>query len=49
MTLIFLTILFVAGLLAWLLDLGNVDTGTAVAGTIVAGIGAGLFLGAWTL
>ena len=47
MTLIFLTMLFVAGLLAWILDVGDWDTGTAVAGTIVAGLGAGAFLGAW--
>ena len=46
-TVIFLTMLFVAGLLAWILDLAHWDTPTAVAGTIVAGLGAGLFLGAW--
>lgn len=46
-TVIFLTMLFVAGLLAWILDLANWDTPTAVAGTIVAGLGAGVFLGAW--
>ena len=47
-TAIFLTMLFVAGLLAWILDLANWDTPTAVAGTIVAGLGAGAFLAAWT-
>ena len=45
--LVFLTVCFVAGLLAWILDVGRWDTPTAVAGTIVAGLGAGLFLGAW--
>lgn len=45
--LLFLSVLFLAGLIAWILDLANWDTPTAVAGTIVAGIGAGLFLGAW--
>ena len=47
MTLIFLTVLFVAGLLAWILDLAHWDTPTAGAGTIVAGLGAGVFLGVW--
>ena len=42
-----LTLLAICGLIAWILDLANWDTPTAVAGTIVAGIGAGLFLGAW--
>ena len=45
--LIFLTVLFVAGLVAWALDFGGHDTPTAVAGTIVAGLGAGVFLGVW--
>ena len=45
--LLFLTLLFVAGLLAWILDLARWDTPTAVAGTIVAGLGAGIFLGVW--
>ena len=45
--LIFLTVAFVAGLAAWAVDLGRHDTGTAVAGTIVAGLGAGMFLNAW--
>ena len=45
--LIFVTVLFVAGLVAWILDLNRWDTPTAVAGTIVAGLGAGIFLAAW--
>lgn len=46
-TLIFLTVMFVAGLIAWVADLGNRDTPTAIFGTVVAGLGAGIFLGAW--
>jgi len=45
--LIFLTVLFVAGLAAWAFRLDSVDTPTAVAGAVVAGIGAGIFLGVW--
>ena len=45
--LIFVTVLFAAGLVAWVVDLGEHDTVTAVAGTIVAGLGAGVFLGVW--
>ena len=45
--LLFLTVAFVAGLLAWILDLTRWDTPTAVAGTVVAGLGAGMFLGVW--
>jgi len=43
----FLTLIFLAGLTAWILDLNRWDTPTAVAGTIVAGLGAGVFLGVW--
>lgn len=46
--LLFLTVVFAAGLVAWILDLAHWDTPTAVAGTIVAGLGAGIFLAAWT-
>ena len=46
--LLFLTVVFAAGLIAWILDLNRWDTPTAVAGTIVAGLGAGVFLGVWT-
>lgn len=46
-TLVFLTILFAAGLAAWILDLDNVDTPTAVSGAVIAGLGAGIFLSAW--
>jgi hypothetical protein len=45
--LLFLTVVFAAGLVAWVVDLGEHDTVTAVAGTIVAGLGAGVFLGVW--
>jgi hypothetical protein len=45
--LLFLTVVFAAGLVAWVVDLGEHDTVTAVAGTIVAGLGAGVFLAAW--
>ena len=45
--LLFLTVVFAAGLVAWVVDLGEHDTPTAVAGTIVAGLGAGIFLAAW--
>ena len=45
--LVFLTSLFAAGLTAWLLDFGRWDFGTQLAGGIVAGLGAGVFLGAW--
>lgn len=43
--LVFLTVLFAAGFTAWLLDFGRWDFGTQVAGSIVAGLGAGLFIG----
>jgi hypothetical protein len=46
--LLFLTVVFAAGLVAWVVDLGEHDTVTAVAGTVVAGLGAGIFMGAWT-
>jgi hypothetical protein len=45
--LLFLSVLFLAGLTAWAVDLAHWDTPTAVAGTIVAGLGAGVFLAAW--
>ena len=45
--LLFLTVVFAAGLVAWVVDLGEHDTVTAVAGTVVAGLGAGIFLGVW--
>ena len=45
--LLFLTVVFAAGLVAWVVDLGEHDTVTAVAGTIVAGLGAGMFWAVW--
>lgn len=45
--LVFLTSLFAAGFAAWLLDFGRWDFPTQVAGNIIAGLGAGVFVGAW--
>lgn len=45
--LVFLTVLFVAAVLAWMFDVDRHDTPLLVAGTVIAGIGGGLFLGAW--
>ncbi len=45
--LLFLTVVFAAGLAAWAVDLGEHDTVTAVAGTVVAGLGAGMFIAAF--
>ena len=45
--LLFLTVLFVAGLIAWALDFGRYPTSVILPGAVVAGLGAGLFLGAW--
>ena len=47
-TLLFLSLLFAAGLLAWLLDFPHWDPPLAVAGAVVAGLGCGLFLAALT-
>lgn len=46
--LLFLTVLFVAGLVAWALDFGRYPTAVILPGAVVAGIGAGAFLAAWT-
>lgn len=47
--LMFLTVLFVAGVVAWLTSRAWPwhDTPAAIAAGIVAGLGAGLFLNAW--
>ena len=45
--LLFLTVLFVAGLVAWALDFGRYPTSVILPGAVVAGIGAGIFIGAW--
>lgn len=45
--LVFLTVMFAAGLLAWVLTVDRHDTPLLIAGTVVAGLGAGLFLGVW--
>ena len=45
--LLFLTVLFVAGLVAWALDFGRYPTSVILPGAVVAGLGAGVFLGAW--
>jgi hypothetical protein len=49
MTLTFLTVLYVAGLTAWLLDRRWPwsDTPAFIGGAVVAGLGAGFFLSAW--
>ena len=47
--LIFLTILFVAGLVAWAIDVDRADTPLLVASTVIAGLGSGSFLSAWVL
>lgn len=49
MTLVFLTVCFTAGLVAWLLDVHSADTPRLVAFTVIAGLGSGAFLGAWVL
>ena len=45
--LIFVTVLFVAGLVAWALDFGRYPTSVILPGAVVAGLGAGIFLGVW--
>lgn len=47
--LIFLTICFVAGLVAWIVDVDRADTPLLIASTITAGLGSGAFLSAWVL
>ena len=46
--LLFLTVLWAAGFVAWLLDVGRWPTAVALPGAVVAGLGAGIVLGAWT-
>ena len=45
--LIFVTVLFVAGLTAWVLDFGRYPTSVILPGAVIAGLGAGLFMAAW--
>lgn len=45
--LLFLTVLFVAGLVAWALDFGRYPTSVILPGAVVAWLGAGIFLAAW--
>ena len=45
--LLFLTVMFVAGLTAWALDFGRYPTSVILPGAVVAGFGAGVFVGAW--
>ena len=45
--LLFLSLLFVAGLIAWQLDLDRKDTPLVIVGTVIAGLSAGILLGAW--
>ena len=44
MTLAFLTVLYAAGFLAWLVDLPKYSTTEAAISAVVAGLGAGYFL-----
>lgn len=46
--LIFLTVLYLAGLAVWLIRLDTKDTLYLVGSVIIAGLGAGIFLGVWT-
>ena len=46
--LLFLSVLFLAGLIAWTLDFGRYPTSVILPGAVVAGLGAGIFLAAWT-
>ena len=45
--LLLLTVLFAAGLTAWVLDFGRYPTSVILPGAVIAGLGAGAFLGAW--
>ena len=47
-TLVFLSVLWAAGFTAWLLDVGRYPTAVILPGAVVAGLGAGIVLGAWT-
>lgn len=47
-TLALLTVLWLAGFVTWLLDVGRWPTAVALPGAVVAGLGAGIVLGAWT-
>ncbi len=47
-TLALLTVLWAAGFVAWLLDIGRYPTSVILPGAVVAGLTAGIFLGAWT-
>lgn len=47
MSLLFLTMLFIWGLVSWVLDLPSKSLTCSVGGAIVAGLGCGLFIGAW--
>lgn len=43
-----LNVLWAAGFVAWLLDIGRYPTEVILPGAVVAGLGAGAPLGAWT-
>jgi len=47
-TLVFLSVLWAAGFVAWALDFGRYPTSVILPGAVVAGLGAGIFMGAWT-
>lgn len=46
-TLVFLSVLWAAGFVAWLLDIGRYPLPVILPGAVVAGLGAGIFMGAW--
>ena len=46
-TLVFLSVLWAAGFVAWLLDIGRYPTADILPGAVVAGLWAGIFMGAW--
>jgi len=45
--LIFLTVLFVAGIVGWKLTADKEDHPAMVASAIIVGLAAGIFMGAW--
>lgn len=48
MTAVFLTVLWLAGFIMWLGDVGRLPAAVAVPGAVVAGLSAGVVLGVWS-
>lgn len=46
--LLFLTIMYAAGMIAWAINFDTRSTPIMLAGVIVAGVATGMFLGVWT-